>query len=186
MILTTMTTVAALMPMAFGLLGSSKSYGPFAAAIAFGLLFAMFGTLFVIPLSYATLSKTEERGRQLITAWRSRRKPADVGSSLQPNELNRPLTPVDRKGNSADHARLQHRRVVSHRRARLGRMACAKRLGKHDRFFRRRPKASLVASRTSIVATTFAADTPLAIAGLVATEGVAGNWFWWADVLPVS
>lgn len=38
---------------------------------------------------------------------------------------------------------------------------------------------------TSIVATTFAADTPLAIAGLVATDGVAGNWFWWADVLPV-
>ncbi len=38
---------------------------------------------------------------------------------------------------------------------------------------------------TSIVATTFAADTPLAIAGLVATEGVVGNWFWWADVLPV-
>ena len=37
---------------------------------------------------------------------------------------------------------------------------------------------------TSIVATTFAADTPLAIAGLVATEGIAGNWFWWADVLP--
>jgi Na+/proline symporter len=38
---------------------------------------------------------------------------------------------------------------------------------------------------TSIVATTFAADTPLAIAGLVATDGIAGNWFWWADVLPV-
>ncbi len=37
---------------------------------------------------------------------------------------------------------------------------------------------------TSIVATTFAADTPLAIAGLVATEGISGNWFWWADVLP--
>ena len=37
---------------------------------------------------------------------------------------------------------------------------------------------------TSIVATTFAADTPLAIAGLVATGGIAGNWFWWADVLP--
>jgi Na+/proline symporter len=37
---------------------------------------------------------------------------------------------------------------------------------------------------TSIVATTFAADTPLAIAGLVASEGIAGNWFWWADVLP--
>ncbi|MCP4906464.1 MAG: Na+:solute symporter [bacterium] len=38
---------------------------------------------------------------------------------------------------------------------------------------------------TSIVATTFAADTPLAIAGLVATDGIVGNWFWWADVLPV-
>jgi len=38
---------------------------------------------------------------------------------------------------------------------------------------------------TSIVATTFAADTPLAIAGLVATGGIAANWFWWADVLPV-
>ncbi|MFQ5513202.1 MAG: sodium:solute symporter family protein [Myxococcota bacterium] len=37
---------------------------------------------------------------------------------------------------------------------------------------------------TSIVATTFAVDTPLAIAGLVATGGLAANWFWWADVLP--
>ena len=37
---------------------------------------------------------------------------------------------------------------------------------------------------TSLVATTFAVDTPLAVAGLVATEGIAGNWFWWADVLP--
>lgn len=32
----------------------------------------------------------------------------------------------------------------------------------------------------SIVATTFAADTPLAIAGMVATKGVAANWFWWS------
>ena len=32
---------------------------------------------------------------------------------------------------------------------------------------------------TSMVATTFAADTPLAVAGLVATYGVAGNWLWW-------
>ncbi len=37
---------------------------------------------------------------------------------------------------------------------------------------------------TSLVATTFAVDTPLAVAGLVAVEGIAGNWFWWADVLP--
>lgn len=32
---------------------------------------------------------------------------------------------------------------------------------------------------TSMVATTFAADTPLAVTGLVATYGVAGNWLWW-------
>ena len=32
---------------------------------------------------------------------------------------------------------------------------------------------------TSMVATTFAADTPLAVAGLVARDGVAGNWIWW-------
>jgi SSS family transporter len=32
---------------------------------------------------------------------------------------------------------------------------------------------------TSMVATTFAADTPLAVAGLVARDGIAGNWIWW-------
>lgn len=32
---------------------------------------------------------------------------------------------------------------------------------------------------TSMVATTFAADTPLAVTGLVANHGIAGNWLWW-------
>ncbi len=32
----------------------------------------------------------------------------------------------------------------------------------------------------SMVATTFAADTPLAITGIIASEGIAGNWFWWS------
>jgi len=32
---------------------------------------------------------------------------------------------------------------------------------------------------TSMVATTFAADTPLAVTGLVAKNGIAGNWLWW-------
>jgi SSS family solute:Na+ symporter len=32
---------------------------------------------------------------------------------------------------------------------------------------------------TSIVATTFAVDTPLAIAGFVRSEGIYANWFWW-------
>src|ERR1700723_3579791 len=33
---------------------------------------------------------------------------------------------------------------------------------------------------TSMVATTFAADTPLAVSGLVYTQGFAGNWLWWS------
>lgn len=33
---------------------------------------------------------------------------------------------------------------------------------------------------TSIVATTFAADTPLAVSGIVATDGISGNWIWWS------
>src|SRR6059058_6142311 len=32
---------------------------------------------------------------------------------------------------------------------------------------------------TSMVATTFAADTPLAVTGMVARNGIAGNWLWW-------
>jgi len=36
---------------------------------------------------------------------------------------------------------------------------------------------------TSMVATTFAADTPLAVTGLVARNGIAGNWIWWSMAL---
>jgi solute:Na+ symporter, SSS family len=36
---------------------------------------------------------------------------------------------------------------------------------------------------TSMVATTFAADTPLAITGFVAKNGIAGNWLWWNFVM---
>ncbi|MCZ6639657.1 MAG: Na+:solute symporter [Candidatus Dadabacteria bacterium] len=32
---------------------------------------------------------------------------------------------------------------------------------------------------TSMVATTFAADTPLAVTGWIRTEGIWKNWFWW-------
>src|SRR5579864_3140947 len=35
---------------------------------------------------------------------------------------------------------------------------------------------------TSMVATTFAADTPLAVTGMVAVGGIAGNWLWWCYV----
>lgn len=36
---------------------------------------------------------------------------------------------------------------------------------------------------TSMVATTFAADTPLLVAGIVREKGVAGNWLWWSFLL---
>jgi Na+/proline symporter len=36
---------------------------------------------------------------------------------------------------------------------------------------------------TSMVATTFAADTPLLVAGIIYTQGIAGNWLWWAFLL---
>ncbi|MGE0455929.1 MAG: sodium:solute symporter family protein [Vicinamibacteria bacterium] len=36
---------------------------------------------------------------------------------------------------------------------------------------------------TSMVATTFAADTPLAVTGLVAAHGIAGNWLWWSMLM---
>jgi HAE1 family hydrophobic/amphiphilic exporter-1 len=55
-LLTTLTTVVALLPMALGLQGGSKSYGPFAASIVFGLIVAMVGTLFIVPLTYTSLA----------------------------------------------------------------------------------------------------------------------------------
>ncbi len=60
-LLTTLTTVVALLPMALGLQGASKTYGPFAASIAFGLFVAMIGTLFVVPLAYMSLIVWQER-----------------------------------------------------------------------------------------------------------------------------
>ncbi|MFO8029894.1 MAG: sodium:solute symporter family protein [Cyclonatronaceae bacterium] len=36
---------------------------------------------------------------------------------------------------------------------------------------------------TSMVATTFAADTPLAVTEMVAENGIAGNWLWWNFVM---
>jgi len=35
----------------------------------------------------------------------------------------------------------------------------------------------------SMVATTFAADTPNLVAGIVRKDGVGGNWVWWSFLL---
>lgn len=36
---------------------------------------------------------------------------------------------------------------------------------------------------TSMIATTFAADTPLALSGFVASSGLSTNWFWWCHAM---
>ena len=48
-----------------------------------------------------------------------------------------------------------------------------------DEFFVSGRSAPWWLAGTSMVATTFAADTPLAVTGMVATGGIAGNWLWW-------
>ena len=73
-LLTTFTTVLALMPMALGWQGGSASFGPFAASITFGLLVAMFGTLFIVPLSYSQVARLE--------AWFGRQVRRSGGSSV--------------------------------------------------------------------------------------------------------
>jgi SSS family solute:Na+ symporter len=48
-----------------------------------------------------------------------------------------------------------------------------------DDFFLSGRKLPWYIAGTSMVATTFAADTPLAITEMVAENGIAGNWLWW-------
>jgi SSS family solute:Na+ symporter len=50
-------------------------------------------------------------------------------------------------------------------------------------FFVGGRQASWWLAGTSMVATTFAADTPLAVTGLVAKNGIAGNWIWWSMLM---
>ncbi len=56
----------------------------------------------------------------------------------------------------------------------------SKRAGSNtDNFFLSGRKLPWWIAGTSMVATTFAADTPLAVTELVAQKGIAGNWLWW-------
>src|SRR5438445_1437454 len=53
--------------------------------------------------------------------------------------------------------------------------------GNTEEFFISGRDVSWWLAGTSMVATTFAADTPLLVCGLVAREGIAGNWIWWGS-----
>jgi solute:Na+ symporter, SSS family len=56
----------------------------------------------------------------------------------------------------------------------------SKRAGKStDEFFLSGRNLPWFLAGISMVATTFAADTPLAVTELVARNGIAGNWVWW-------
>src|SRR6202521_5154265 len=55
--------------------------------------------------------------------------------------------------------------------------------GSTEEFFVSGRNVSWWLAGTSMVATTFAADTPLVVTGLVYTQGIAGNWLWWAFLL---
>ena len=60
----------------------------------------------------------------------------------------------------------------------------SKRAGKNiDEFFISGRNLPWWLAGTSMVATTFAADTPLAVTGIVVEDGIAGNWLWWNAVL---
>ena len=57
----------------------------------------------------------------------------------------------------------------------------SKRAGKNtDEFFLSGRNLAWYLAGLSMVATTFAADTPLAVTELVAKNGIAGNWIWWS------
>jgi SSS family solute:Na+ symporter len=63
-------------------------------------------------------------------------------------------------------------------------LAFTKRAGKNiTEFFVSGRSVPWWLAGTSMVATTFAADTPLAVTGMVAANGVAGNWLWWSMVM---
>ncbi len=69
-LLTSVTTIAGLLPMALGLSGFSKLWSPFAATICFGILFSTILTLLVIPAGYLII----EDLKSLLA--RRRKKPA--------------------------------------------------------------------------------------------------------------
>ena len=55
--------------------------------------------------------------------------------------------------------------------------------GSTEEFFVSGRNVSWWLAGTSMVATTFSADTPLLVAGLVAKNGISGNWLWWSQCL---
>jgi multidrug efflux pump subunit AcrB len=66
-ILTSLTTISGLIPMAFGIGGMSSMWSPLANVILFGLLFSTVLTLFVIPSLMAVLDDIKGRRRRALS-----------------------------------------------------------------------------------------------------------------------
>src|ERR1700694_2347267 len=49
-----------------------------------------------------------------------------------------------------------------------------------EEYFVSGREVALLLAGTSLVGTTFAADTPRVVTGLVYSQGIAGNWLWWS------
>jgi multidrug efflux pump subunit AcrB len=85
-LLTSITTIAGLVPTAIGLGGYSVVWGPMARTIIFGLLFSTITTLVIVPSFYGLFYDHErrnarkERRRQRRTARRAARKGANRDS----------------------------------------------------------------------------------------------------------
>jgi multidrug efflux pump subunit AcrB len=60
-LLTSLTTIAGLLPTALGLGGKSVVWGPMASTIIFGLIFSTFTALFIIPSMYGILEDIRDR-----------------------------------------------------------------------------------------------------------------------------
>jgi len=77
-LLTTVTTIAGLLPMALGLTGFSKLWSPFAATICFGILFSTLLTLLMVPAGYVIVFDIKAR----FGGWwrRLRGNPAEAGA----------------------------------------------------------------------------------------------------------
>jgi len=71
-ILTSVTTILGLMPMAVGLGGKSETWGPLANTIVWGLAAATLLTLLVVPTVYSIVVD-EWFGWMIIKRWHSRR-----------------------------------------------------------------------------------------------------------------
>ena len=77
-LLTTLTTMAGLLPMATGMTGYSPVFGPFATAIVFGLAASSGLTLFVVPAFYLILEEAKAAPRQAIRRLRGGESPVSV------------------------------------------------------------------------------------------------------------